>query len=88
MRVPELKGEDLDFVTQCLTMDPLKRPTAKVLLGHKYLSLERHMILQKHEKAMKGQEKLKRTETNRTSEDCEPAIESGDDILTSNEQLL
>jgi len=28
VRVPELRGDDLDFVSQCLSMDPAKRPTA------------------------------------------------------------
>lgn len=52
-RVPELKGEDLDFVRACLSIDPKKRPTTKDLMSFKYLLVSDHPILQDYEDSLK-----------------------------------
>jgi len=51
-RVPELKGEDLDFVRACLSFDPKKRPTTRDLMSFKYLSVVDHPILQEYENSL------------------------------------
>ncbi len=48
-RVPELLGDELEFVKACLSIDPKKRPKAKDLLNFKYLSQRDHLILSKYE---------------------------------------
>jgi hypothetical protein len=55
-RVPELKGDDLEFVKACLSIDPLKRPTTADLLGFKYLSVQDHDILRQYEETVKRSE--------------------------------
>jgi hypothetical protein len=55
-RVPDLKGDDLEFVKACLSIDPLKRPTTTDLLGFKYLSVIDHNILRQYEETMKRSE--------------------------------
>ena len=52
-RVPELKGEDLEFVRVCLSIDPKKRPTTRDLISFKYLSVADHPILQEYEDSLK-----------------------------------
>lgn len=53
--MPELIGDDLDFVKICLAFDPRKRPSAKDLLNHKYLSIDNHPILKQYNSALKDQ---------------------------------
>jgi hypothetical protein len=52
-RVPELKGEDLNFVRACLSINPKMRPTTKDLMSFKYLSVVDHPILQEYEDSLK-----------------------------------
>lgn len=47
-RVPEMNREELDFVEQCLALDPNYRLSARQLLSHPYLSPKNSEILRKY----------------------------------------